>query len=133
VAVVGLMWSFLRGKPHMAYAGLHVFCWMSFFGLALLTNAPILFVGPLVLSLLLFLLLHPILTTLSKLQGFVGVLVVDTSPRSVPKQAAENPLSYEDGYKTVQSEAVYEEGERYSPYPGHNLEQPHIQYPQSYQ
>ncbi len=149
VAVLSLVWSFFRGKPYIAYAGLHVFCWLSFYGLAVLTNTGLLFVGPLVFSLLLFLFLKPIITSLTNLQRLIGVLVGDFPPRGIPKQAVEDPISYEDGYKTMpsaeaaaddewniptlQSKAVYEEGERYYPYPDHDLKQTHIQDPQSYQ
>ncbi len=115
VAVFSLIWSFFRGKPYMAYAGLHVFCWISFYGLALLANTARLFVGPVVFSLLLCLFLQPIITSLTNLQRLIGVPVGDFPPRSAPKQAVEDPISYEEGYKTVPLEAVSADDEYYIP------------------
>jgi hypothetical protein len=154
IAVGSLIWTFFRGKPHIAYAGLHTFCWVGFFCWVQLylvefsntDRGSMLFAGPLALSLLLCLFLQPILTGLSKLQRLFGILVVETLPSGVPKQATEDrlleasfPYEYEDGYKTVQpeaisaddewsiptlpSKAVAEEGEQHFPYHNRDLEQ----------
>ena len=125
VVAVGLIGGWLRGKPHVVYASLHVVCCMSFVGLTTLTENPFLFIGPLVASILLFLLLQPILAFLSKIEAGVP---------NVPKEAARDPLTYTDGYresyKTVQSETMYTEGKQYYPSPN---QEPSLQSPQSYQ
>jgi hypothetical protein len=126
VAVVafGLIGGWLRGKPHVVYASVHGVCWMSFVGPAVLTGNPFLFIGPLVGSILLFLLLQPILAFLSK---------IDAGVPNVPKEAARDPLTYTDGYrdnyKKVQSETMYTESKQYYPSPN---QEPPLQSPQSY-
>src|SRR2546423_14619903 len=59
LAGVSLVWSFSRGKPQVAYGGLHVFFALCCFGMALLLAQEFVLFLPLVISLLLFIFIQP--------------------------------------------------------------------------
>lgn len=129
IAVGVLIWSFLRGKPHIAYAGLHAFCLIGFYCLVQLYfydfslsegHGAILLAGPPAISLLLCVFIQPILPVLSWLQRLFRIQVVDRLRSSIPKQATEDHLPedaflYEGGYKAFQTEAVSADEEWYIP------------------
>ncbi|GHO71904.1 hypothetical protein KSC_107960 [Ktedonobacter sp. SOSP1-52] len=118
-ASISLAWSFSRGKPHVAYGGLHVFFALCCFGMVFLLVSPIaqemLFFLALGISLLLFIFHRPILASLPE--------HAETAP---VKWAEEDPLSYQAGYRSPRSEGVYEEGGQYFPYPDREQAQAQI-------
>ena len=122
LAGISLAWSFSRGKPHIAYGGLHVFFALCCFGMAVLTQSvPVLFF-PIGISLLLFILNQPILALLG-----------DHRVAAPLKWTREEPPPYEAGYRPSSPEAVHQEGRQRASSPNPEQEQAQTLYPQTYQ
>lgn len=119
IAVLYVLWNFFHEKLYKLYASLHVFAWIGFWGLTILSQNLLVLPGALLLSFLLFLFLEPILTRLAKLQRIVGVSGANVP---APKDTVDDARLYEQGYQNVPEGAYYKEGEQYSS-PEENLGQ----------